>query len=128
MIAHTPTPWRVEQDTTLIWGACNPDDMSNYGMGYPVAECRITPISMHWAKGPNADQGEANAELIVKAVNSYASLISEREEMVKALRNLERASTEVSRLGATTGPQWPRLTGSLISARALLSRIEGGKS
>lgn len=62
----TPGPWRVEQGTTLVWGACNRDDQSNYGMGYPIAECRITPSSS-WAKGPNADEGEANAHLIAAA-------------------------------------------------------------
>lgn len=77
MSTHTPAPWRVEDGTTLIWGACNPDDMTTYGMGYPIVECRITPTSYGWAKGPNADEGEANARLIAAA-----------PELLEALRNL----------------------------------------
>lgn len=42
----------------------------------------------------------------------------------KALEALERAATEVSRLGATTGPQWSKLTGALISARSALAAID----
>lgn len=66
-IKHTAGPWRVEEGTTLIWGACDPDDTTDYGMGYPIIECRITPISYGWAKGPNADEGEANARLVAAA-------------------------------------------------------------
>lgn len=63
---HTPGPWRIEEGTTLVWGHCDADDLSNRGMGYPIAEARITPISL-WAKGPDADAGEANARLIAAA-------------------------------------------------------------
>lgn len=64
---HTPGPWRLEQDTTLVWGACDPDDSSDRGMGYPIAECRISPTSHLWAKEPKLDEGEANARLIAAA-------------------------------------------------------------
>lgn len=122
MTTHTPTPWRVEQDTTLIWGACNEDDNSSYGLGYPVAECRITPMNMSWAKGPNADEGEANAELIVKAVNSYADLFAEREEMVKALKHIQRTLRDKSE------KVWWRLDMITDDVDALLSRIEGERT
>lgn len=69
----TPGPWRVEQDTTLIWGACNPDDRTTWGMGYPIAECRITPAQWK-AKRPDADEGEANAHLISAAPDMYEAL------------------------------------------------------
>lgn len=71
---HTKGPWRVEQDTTLIWGACNPNDASNYGMGYPIAEARITPINSRWAAGPDPDTGEANARLIAAAPEMFEAL------------------------------------------------------
>lgn len=71
---HTPGPWRVEEGTTLVWGACNPDDTYSYGMGYPIAEARISPCSS-WAKGPSVDDGIANARLIAAA-----------PEMLKALK------------------------------------------
>lgn len=82
---HTPTPWRIEDNTTLIWGACNPDDLSSYGMGYPVAECRITPISQSsWCNAPYSDEGEANAAHIVKCVNMHDELV----EALKEINNL----------------------------------------
>lgn len=65
-IKHTPGPWRVEDGTTLIWGKCNPDDISSCGMGYPVAEARTRPVRF-WAKRPDYDEGEANARLIAAA-------------------------------------------------------------
>jgi hypothetical protein len=72
---HTPGPWRVEENTTLIWGKCNPNDQTSWGMGYPIAECRITPISQSsWATGPNEDEGEANACLIAAAPDMLDAL------------------------------------------------------
>ncbi len=68
----TPGPWRVEGGTTVVWGACNPDDLSNYGMGYPVTDCRITPISnSSWCQGPEYEEGYANAHLIAAAPEIY---------------------------------------------------------
>ena len=75
---HTPGPWRVEDGTTLIWGHCNPDDVSSRGMGYPVAEARISP-SRSWANGPDVWSGEANARLIAAA-----------PDLLKALEELQR--------------------------------------
>lgn len=72
---HTPGPWRVEQDTTLVWGGCNPDDSSSRGMGYPIAEARITPSS-GWTNRPWADEGEANAHLIALAPEMLAALLA----------------------------------------------------
>lgn len=83
-MGHTPTPWRIEQDTTLIWGDCDPDDTSDRGMGYPIAECRVSPVSSLWAKGPDYDEGEANAAYIVECVNSHASLVEEVERLREA--------------------------------------------
>ena len=75
--AHTPGPWRVEQGTTLIWGACSPDDLSCHGMGFPVAEARVRlPV---WARPParlDEDVAEANARLIAAAPDMLAALKS----------------------------------------------------
>jgi len=77
---HTPGPWRIEQDTTLIWGACDPSDNSTRGMGYPIAECRTTPIS-NWANGPNCDEAEATARLISAAPDLLNLAIQYRNDM-----------------------------------------------
>ncbi len=75
---HTPGPWRVEEGTTLIWGDCSQDDQTNYGLGYPIAECRLTP-SASWSKGPRTyDEAEANARLIASAPEMLEALKSAR--------------------------------------------------
>lgn len=71
MTEHTPTPWRVEEGTDLIWGACNPDDQSTRGMGYSIAQGK----SGSWGdRKPDMDEREANAAFIVKAVNNHDAL------------------------------------------------------
>lgn len=106
---HTPTPWRVEGDTTLIWGHCDTHDLSDYGMGYPIAECRVSPMSTStWCRAPYADEGEANAAHIVKCVNMHDELVAalenladfcegsfakpkEQDDLIEALRVLKKA-------------------------------------
>jgi hypothetical protein len=97
----TPGPWRVEQDTTLVWGNCNADDSSNYGMGYPIAECRITPANPLWAKGPDHNEGEANAHLISTAPELYEALIAARKHIVDGFRNICHDFPESRMAGVT---------------------------
>lgn len=77
----TAGPWRVEHETTLIWGHCDKDDSTYRGMGYPVAECRISPVSS-WAHGPDADAGETNARFIAAARELVPALTDERDAAV----------------------------------------------
>jgi hypothetical protein len=77
---HTPGPWRVEQDTTQIWGACDPSDNSTRGMGYPIAECRTTRAG-NWATGPDCDEAEANARLIAAAPDLLALAYQYRNDL-----------------------------------------------
>jgi len=73
----------------------------------------------------HSKEDEANAELIVRAVNSYDPALQDRlTKAVKALEELEKASTQVSSRGAVTGPQWVKLTGALLSARCVLRQIK----
>lgn len=63
MSKHTPGPWRVESDTTLVWGACvinhgNPDYL-----GYPVADAQLSRAWNTEGK-PTVDETLANARLI----------------------------------------------------------------
>lgn len=83
MTEHTKTPWRVEQGTDLIWGACNPYDQSTYGMGYSIAR----GVTASWGKRrPDMDEREANAAFIVRACNAHDALVAaltELQAMVK---------------------------------------------
>ena len=67
----TPTPWRVEEGTDLIWGACT-DDPSTYGMGYSIVEGKIPGFKPY---KPSMKEREANAAFIVKAVNAHDALV-----------------------------------------------------
>lgn len=65
---HTAGPWRVEDGTTLVWGKCDPDDNTTYGMGYPVAVASIklghgSPFCREYRE----DEAVANAHLIAAA-------------------------------------------------------------
>lgn len=61
-VGYTPGPWMLEEGTTTVWGRCDHEANSSHGMGYVIAEFRVTPAG-RWASGPNYDEGEANARL-----------------------------------------------------------------
>ena len=88
---HTPTPWRVEPESTQIWNVIDEHDETTYALGYPIVTCRTTPCSL-WAKGPSEDEGLANADFIVTAVNSYASSQAEIERLKACLADLSEAA------------------------------------
>lgn len=67
-------------------------------------------------EGAHRVMREANARLIAER----DAQAQENARLRAALKALERASAEVSRRGAQTGPQWPKLSFALISARAAL--------
>ncbi len=78
MSGHTKTPWRVEEGTDLIWGDCNPDDQTTYGMGYSI----VSGHTAHHQRGkPSIDEREANAAFIVRACNMHDRLIRALEEL-----------------------------------------------
>ena len=71
----TPTPWRVEHDTCLIWGACAEGERS---MGYPVSNCQMEHRS--WSPLRYVEM-EANAAFICLAVNSFEPMRRALEEI-----------------------------------------------
>lgn len=84
MAEHTPTPWRVEKGTGLVWGDCTLfDDGTPDRLGVPVTDGQL---ERPWAqgKGPSYEEMEANAAFIVKAVNNH-------EALVNAITLLEKA-------------------------------------
>ncbi len=109
---HTPTPWRVEEGTTLIWGDCLLGDGGAIErLGIPVADAQR---QRSWSHQSPPVPVEANAALIVRAVNAL-------EPMREALRRLhEMASFEAG----TVNPGQP-FWDALAEARAALS-LAGG--
>ena len=94
---NTPGPWRVEQDTTLIWGNCDPEDRSTYGMGYPVAEAKIMwGHGSPFCRSARHDEAEANARLIAAAPDMYVALDACRV----ALMNRDQDEREAKLLNA----------------------------
>lgn len=68
--------------------------------------------------------------ILVRLVESEpeAVVVGEKEDQAPALlyqlKRLESAASRVTRYGATPGPQWVGLTKALISARAVIDRVE----
>lgn len=76
---HTPTPWRVEKGTGLIWGDCTTfEDGTPDRLGVPVTDSQL---ERPWAqgKGPSYEEMKANAAFIVRAVNSHQAMVDALE-------------------------------------------------
>ena len=86
--AATPGTWRVESNTALVWGACDLDDQSSYGMGYPVASADLPPT---WKKtNPTAEEMFANAAFIATARTALPALIAHTKKLEAAITTLTR--------------------------------------
>ena len=85
---HSPLPWRVEQDTDLIWCAHTPGD-SSFEMGWPIVRGRTGRQSSDGH--PTWDERAANAALIVEAVNAHAGLVAALLEASARIAKLEAA-------------------------------------
>lgn len=90
----TPGPARVEQDTDLVWGACNPDDNSTRGMGIPIVQ-GVATGTRTWGRHLDWDERVANAHLIAETFSVHhetnrtpRQLAEERAELVGALGDL----------------------------------------
>ena len=82
----TPGPWRVEENTTLVWGECDHDDLSTYGMGYPIAFAFAFQTDRTWRKNRISEKNaDANASLIAAAPDlaRFALLVPELREALK---------------------------------------------
>ncbi len=131
---YTKGPWRVEEGTTLVWGACDNQDTTGRGMGYPVAEARVSGISP-WAKGrPDRDEGKANAHLIAAAPDLYeacfeALAFMELTNVTGSLPDQLRTALNKARGLNGGGDETPgqKLIRSAQSARAALSTRKGGE-
>lgn len=117
MVDHTPTPWRVEEGTDLIWGACNPDDRSSYGMGYSIVEGKLPSWKPY---KPDYEEREANAAFIVKAVNNH-------EALVKALQDIIDENDEF-RKGMPADWEGDPLEDACDAAKVVLAAVGGSRN
>lgn len=121
----TPGPWRVEQGTLLVWGACDSDDSSSYGTGYPVC---VGCHAAGWAKHekPLTEEQEANAHLIA-AAPEMAELL---EKMAADIR--ETADTSYQLEDGSIHPaeqhHYDQAVALAVEAETLLARIRGEQS
>lgn len=65
----TPGPWRVEQDTDLVWGDCDMDDQSSLGMGIPILQSAPGSYRI-WGRTLTEDERIANAASLPKPAPS----------------------------------------------------------
>lgn len=95
-LRHTPTPWCLSGEplrSRLIMREV--PGMCDGGDAYCVAEA-------HWHSLLPIEEAKANADFIVEAVNSYASLKSQVEGLRKALEAAEKLY-QVGLLNAPAG-------------------------
>lgn len=74
---------------------------------------------------PDAAKAAAQADYesrIRAAIEPAPDLASENERLRAALDKLVKSANEVNRLGASTGPQWMKMTVAIVSAKAALER------
>lgn len=85
----TPGPWRVEEDTTLVWGTCALDDQTSYGMGNPVARIETKRFGRF-------DETESinNSVFISAARTDIPTLITEIRRLQQLLANPWRPISE----------------------------------
>ena len=92
----TPGPWRVEQDTSLIWGGCNSDDDTTFGMGYPIADARR--LSSYWDHQREILPDERNAAHIAHcSPDRIAILLDAFDAQAKEIERLPGCSALSSR-------------------------------
>ena len=68
----TPGQWRVEKGTTLVWGACDPEDPTTNGMGFPVAKAK-------------RQRKKAHGYIEIKEAAANARAIAAVPDMIEAL-------------------------------------------
>ena len=119
----TPTPWRLDDDFSVIGRLTDePRDRHGYGervLGTYVAA--VEPVranSRHAYRAPGCE-AKANAELIVRAVNTHAQLV----EALTALR-LNVDSSTINRSQRSVA-RWEEL---ITLADAALAAAEKGSS
>lgn len=106
MSGHTPTPWEIIRDSSIIFGKNDPERYK--GRRVAVAQCGDELVAMGGLKV--GGERDANAEFIVLAVNHH-------DELVAALKGVLVAANGIAGSEAE------------LAAVAVLAKIEkGGRS
>lgn len=86
-----------------------------------------TPYTSHRGVGDKYLVPESAIRDAIQRLEADAARIEELEAQVReaalALAHLERCAHVVSERGATTGPQWTRLTTAILMARGVIKRL-----
>ena len=108
---HTPTPWEV---SAL-------DYWSIVGDGKHIADCRVQDER---TIGRSRDhESEANAELIVRAVNAHEALVSALTETLRALR--AHIASDAARTGIVAEYFCPCTKNEVARAEAAIRAARG---
>ena len=90
MSEHTPTPWEVDVD--FDYDLCFTEDGEPMS-GWQIYGPKSWPVAAAWVEGiVDRLTGRANAEFIVKAVNSHDRLV---EALENALNGIDAALVDV---------------------------------
>ena len=120
----TRGPWRVEENTTLVWGECDPDDLSTYGMGYPLASAFQTDRT--WRKNRISEKNaDANASLIAAAPDlaRFALLVTELREALEFYGDQEAWNQPpVKVLDSMFGPAYENSASKIRNDRGKIAR------
>lgn len=87
--AATGGEWRRDENT--VWGACDPDDTTSYGMGIAIADCRtsvqkwaLEPLDYFKAEQNAAYIAAANPATVLSLIEQIRSLQAERDALREA--------------------------------------------
>jgi hypothetical protein len=105
-------------------------DMTPHGADVMQAANRIEQlvVTNEALIAENERLGQQCKGLMQAAMNNGQALILAEAKLAKAvevLTGLEKSASHVSRYGATTGPQWLKMSVGILFARATLAEIKG---
>jgi len=113
---HTPTPWISKAEMRF-------NGVVDYYIGTPDGQTAVACVSA-WDGTPEPLVVEANADLIIQAVNSHESLTGLVGELVEALQNfMNGVSTN-----AITSEQDETFAYAITKAQAILTKAKALQS
>lgn len=86
-----------------------------------------TSLSVSFQIAACRNKLEGASESLATELIAARAKIEAAEKLAEAMAALDKAASEVARLGAVTGPQWTRLTVASLKARSALAAWESLK-